>query len=156
MPRNRQRLRADALDDIRALVAALTRSARSVERRTGVTNAQLFVLRQLAERGGLSLGELADQTLTRQSTVSTVVARLAEQGFVRRARARDDRRRLELSVTAAGLRVLRDAPEPPTGRLLGALDTLATSQLAALTSGLDALMAALGLERRSAAMLFEG
>jgi DNA-binding MarR family transcriptional regulator len=121
-----------------------------------VTNAQLFVLRQLAEHDGLSLGELAERTLTRQSTVSTVVARLADQGLVRRARATDDHRRLELSLTPAGLRVLNDAPEPPTGRLLSALDALTRPQLEALASGLGALVAALGLERRSATMLFEG
>ena len=49
MASTRQQLRAHTLDAIRALVGALARSARSVERRTGVTTAQLFVLRQLAE-----------------------------------------------------------------------------------------------------------
>ena len=115
---DRQRLRANALDGIRALVGALARSARSVERRTGVTTAQFFVLRQLAERDGLSLGEIAERTLTRQSTVSVVVARLEEHGLVRRDRADDDRRRLELSLTAAGRRLLARAPVPTTGRLL--------------------------------------
>jgi len=137
------------------VVGALARSARSVERRTGVTTAQLFVLRQLGERGRLSLTEVAERTLTRQSTVSVVVSRLVKQGLVRRVRAADDRRRLELSLTVAGRRVLADAPEPTTGRLLNALDQLTGAQLAALRSGLDALIGALGLERRSASMLFE-
>jgi DNA-binding MarR family transcriptional regulator len=156
MSRNRQQLRADALDGIRTVVTALARSARSVERRTGVTTAQLFVLRQLGERGRLSLNEVAERTLTRQSTVSVVVSRLVEQGLVRRVRAADDRRRLELSLTLAGRQVLADAPEPTTGRLLNALDQLTGAQLGALRSGLDALIGALGLERRSASMLFEG
>ena len=156
MASTRQRLRVHTLDAIRALVGALTRSARSVERRTGVTTAQLFVLRQLAESDTLSLGEIADRTLTRQSTVSVVVARLVERGLVRRARASDDRRRLELSLTMAGLRLLARAPEPTTGRLLVALDELTNEQLEALSTGLDALIGALGLESRAAGMLFEG
>jgi DNA-binding MarR family transcriptional regulator len=156
MASNRQQLRANALDGIRALVGALARSARSVERRTGVTTAQLFVLRQLAERDGLSLGEIAERTLTRQSTVSIVVARLAKRGLLRRERAAEDRRRLRLSLTAAGRRVLARAPEPTTGRLLSALDALTGQQLMALSSGLDALIAVLGLESRAAGMLFEG
>jgi DNA-binding MarR family transcriptional regulator len=156
MTRNRKRLRAEALDAIRTLVGALARSARSVERRTGITNAQLFVLRQLAECGNLSLNQVAERTLTRQSTVSIVVSRLAEQGLVRRARAANDRRRLDLSLTAAGRRVLAHAPEPATGRLLTALDELTDTQLTALKDGLDGLVAALGLERRAARMLFEG
>jgi DNA-binding MarR family transcriptional regulator len=121
-----------------------------------VTTAQIFVLRQLAERNGLSLGELAERTLTRQSTVSVVVARLAKGGLVRRDRAVADRRRLELSLTTAGRRVLARAPEPTTGRLLSALDQLTSPQLVALTSGLEALIAALGVESGAAGMLFEG
>lgn len=156
MASNRKRLRANALDSIRALVGALARSARSVERRAGVTTAQLFVLRQLAEHDGLSLGEVAERTLTRQSTVSVVVARLDKRGLVRRDRAADDRRRLCLSLTPAGRRVLARAPEPTTGRLLGALDSLTSDQLATLSTGLDALIGALGLESRAAGMLFEG
>lgn len=156
MPSNRQRLRTNALDGIRALVGSLTRSARSVERRTGITTAQLFVLRQLEACDELSLGEIAERTLTRESTVSIVVARLAKRGLVRRDRAADDRRRLRVTLTPAGRRVLARAPEPTTGRLLGALDELTSEQLLALLTGLDALIVALGLESRAAGMLFEG
>jgi DNA-binding MarR family transcriptional regulator len=148
-------LRVDTLDAIRALVGALTRSARSVERKTGVTTAQLFVLRQLAASETLSLSEIADRTLTRQSTVSVVVTRLVAQGLVRRDRAADDRRRLELSLTPAGRRLLARAPEPTTGRLLTALDELTSDQLQSLSRGLDALIAVLGVEPRAAGMLFE-
>lgn len=156
MASTRQRLRGHTLDAIRALVGALTRSARSVERKTGVTTAQLFVLRQLAESDTLSLSEIADRTLTRQSTVSVVVARLVAQGLVRRDRAADDRRRLELSLTPAGRRLLARAPEPTTGRLLTALDKLTREELDSLSAGLDALIGVLGVESRAAGMLFEG
>jgi hypothetical protein len=40
--------------------------------------------------------------------------------------------------------------------LLSALDALTGQQLMALSSGLDALIAVLGLESRAAGMLFEG
>jgi DNA-binding MarR family transcriptional regulator len=88
--------------------------------------------------------------------VSVVVARLERQGLLRRDRADDDRRRLELSLTAAGRRMLARAPMPTTGRLLAALDELTDDQLWSLSTGLDALIAALGLESRAAGMLFEG
>ena len=156
MASTRQRLRGRTLDAVRTVVGALSRSARAVERRTGVTTAQLFVLRQLADVDSLSLGEVADRTLTRQSTVSIVVARLVENGLVRRERAAADRRRLQLSLTPAGRRLLSRAPEPTTGRLLAALDELSDEQLRYLSSGLDALIVALGIDARPAGMLFEG
>src|ERR671935_128422 len=103
--------RALALQCIRALVGTLSRSARAVERRTGVTNAQLFVLQQLAAGEGLSINELAARALTGQNTVSTVVARLVERGLVRRKRAEDDARRAVVSLPPAGRRLLERAPE---------------------------------------------
>jgi DNA-binding MarR family transcriptional regulator len=151
-----ERTKAEALAHIRALVGALQRSARSIEQRTGVTNAQLFVLRQLAAAEMLSINELAALALTQQSTVSTVVARLAAQGLVRRGRSAHDGRRVTVSLTPAGRKLLRHAPKPPTGRLLDGLASLSSKDLAALASGLAALSATMNLPVKGAAMLFEG
>ena len=147
--------KGEVLASIRALVAALQRSARSIEQRTGVTNAQLFVLRQLAASDALSINELAALALTQQSTVSTVVGRLAGRGLVRRRRASSDGRRVTVSLTSAGRQLLRHAPKPPTGRLLDALTRLGRKDLTALASGLQALTTAMGLRTQGAAMLFE-
>ena len=47
------------MECIRRLVNTLGQSARSVEQRTGVTNAQLFLLREIANADGSSINELA-------------------------------------------------------------------------------------------------
>jgi MarR family transcriptional regulator, lower aerobic nicotinate degradation pathway regulator len=79
-----------ALDAIRKLIRALGDSARMAQGRTGITGAQLFVLRMLAAQpAGLSINELADRTMTHQSSVSVVVSRLAARGLVARAPAPD-------------------------------------------------------------------
>jgi len=147
--------RRAALQSVRALVGALRRSARSVEHRTGVTNAQLFVLRALARREGVSLAELAALARTRRNAVSAVVSRLVRQGLVRRARAEDDRRRVTLALTARARALLRRAPEPPTARLIDALETLSEREARALARGLGALTRALALDPAPAGMLFE-
>jgi MarR family transcriptional regulator, organic hydroperoxide resistance regulator len=149
------RTKAEVLTRIRALVGALQRSARAIEQRTGVTNAQLFVLRQLADAESLSINELAALALTQQSTVSTLVARLARRGLVRRGRTPDDGRRVTVSLTTAGRKLLRHAPKPPTGRLIDALAGLGERELSALATGLAALNDAMQLPTRGATMLFE-
>jgi len=78
------------LDAVRRIVRALHESSRAAEKTLGVTGAQLFVLQTLADVPGLSLNALAEQTHTHQSSVSTVVSRLAERGLVLRAAAADD------------------------------------------------------------------
>jgi DNA-binding MarR family transcriptional regulator len=147
--------RGVALRAIRSLVASLSRSARSIEWRTGFTNAQLFLLRQLAATDALSVNELAERARTNQSTVSSVVGRIVRAGLVQRASVPDDGRRVALSLTPRGRRLLRRAPTPPTEALFDALESLTDHEARALGTGLAALLAALGLKPEPAPMLFE-
>ena len=74
------RRRADHLNGVvnglRRITQALRLSSSVVQDTLGITGAQLFVLQQLADRPGASLRELAERTLTDQSSVSVVVSRL--------------------------------------------------------------------------------
>ena len=100
----------DIMRAIRSLVAMLGQSARTVEQSTGVTNAQLFVLQLIREHGALSINDIAAAALTQQSAVSVIVTRLEREGFVTRTRSPEDARRVEVVLTAAGHRLLRNAP----------------------------------------------
>src|SRR5688500_12761750 len=112
------------LDAIRSIAHCLRVSPGEFERKSGVSAAQLEVLRQVKKRPAFSVYELALRTHTRQSSVSTIVARLAEKGFVRRAAARSDARRISISLTSAGRAVLRKSRDMSQARLVGALETL--------------------------------
>lgn len=146
---------AGAVAAVRALVGALNQSARVVEERTGLTNAQLFLLMQLASEGALSVNDLAARAMTRQSTVSILATRLERTGFLKRARSEEDARRVMLDITAAGRRLLRRAPEPPLANLIDALCQLTTPERAALDRGLGALLRELGVNATSAPPMFE-
>ena len=65
------------MDALRRIVRALRISARAVEARLGINSAQVFVLHQLKKQDASSIDELAERTLTHQSSVSAVVGRLA-------------------------------------------------------------------------------
>ncbi|MFI5280655.1 MAG: MarR family winged helix-turn-helix transcriptional regulator [Gemmatimonadales bacterium] len=147
--------RASALRALRALIAGLGRSARSIEWRTGFTNAQLFLLRQLEPAAALSVNELAERARTSQSTVSSVLGRVVRAGLVRRERAPDDGRRVALTITPQGRRLLRRAPTPPTEALFDALESLTDREARGLATGLGALVTALGLVGEQAPMLFQ-
>ena len=147
--------RARAVNDIRLLVSTLAQSARSVERRSGMTNAQLFLLRQLADRDCQTINELAERAMTQQSATSLLVSRLESGGLVRRIQSRADRRRTEVEITAAGRRLARDAPAAPLERLLSSLEGLSAAELSALQRGLDRLLEEMQVERATAPLLFE-
>jgi DNA-binding MarR family transcriptional regulator len=140
---------------LRTVVARLYRSARSVESTTGITNAQLFLLRQIATGERISVNELAARVGARQNAVSPVLRRLITAGLVRKEASPADARRAELTLTPAGKRLLRRAPKPPTEVLLAALHALSPVDQRALASGLTSLVTALGLDPGAAPLLFE-
>jgi DNA-binding MarR family transcriptional regulator len=143
------------MDSLRRIVRSFRISARAVESRLGISAAQLFVLHQLADADAASIEELSARTLTHQSSVSVVVTRLAARGLVTRRTARDDARRSEIALTAAGRAMLRNAPEILQERLLRALARLRPRELRALVEQLGLLVAALELDADVAGMFFE-
>ena len=143
----RVELATQVVDDFRRIVQILRGSARRAERELGVSGAQLFVLQKLAEAPADSLNDLAERTLTHQSSVSVVVARLVERGLVARSRSSEDARRLELSLTAAGRRRLRDAPIVPQLQLVDAVLLLRPRDLQLLARLLRRLVEAMGATR---------
>ena len=147
--------RADALALTRTLVDALSRSARTVERRTGVTNAQLFLLQEIAAHDELSVNALAVRARTTQGTVSAVLGRLVRAGFARKSRSATDGRVVMISLTTAGRRLLRGAPRTTVAHLIAAVDALSSRETHALKAGLCALVRALRLGTTDAPLLFE-
>jgi DNA-binding MarR family transcriptional regulator len=143
------------MDGLRRLVRVLRASHTELERKTGITAAQLFVLKHIAEHPGGSLGDVAERTLTTQSTASEVVARLVDRGLVSRAVATDDRRRVALSATMLGRQILDASAPPVQERLIAALTRLPLAQQDAIASGLSAWLYAAGLGELEPAMFFE-
>jgi len=142
-------------DPLRRLVHALHVASRETERRLGVTGAQLFVLTQLRATPSLSINALAERTMTHQSTVSVVVRRLVRRRLVKKVRAQDDARRVELTLTAAGVALLRRAPEVLQVRLASAIGALGAPDRRALAHGLEFLVSELGVGDAPPAMFFE-
>lgn len=143
------------LDDLRRIVRALRESSRAAEQKLGVSGAQLFVLRSLADVGTLSLKQLAARTRTHQSTVSVVVKRLVERGLVARVTSDADARRLELSLTKRGRALLGRAPLAAQDRLIYGIDRLSSKDRKALAVSLRRLVSAMQLEDEAPHMFFD-
>ncbi|MEP6991994.1 MAG: MarR family transcriptional regulator [bacterium] len=144
------------MDASRRLVRALSASSRAVEAGTGISGAQLFLLRQLAGASApLSVNELADLTLTHQSTVSGVLARLLQRRLVTREPDPSDARRASIALTARGRSLAHDAPPTVQSLLVAGLARLAPVQRKALADALDAWLVASGLGGGAAPLFFE-
>ncbi len=143
------------LDTLRRFVQALRLSSSATEREIGLPVAQLFVLRTLGRREGLSLLELASETRTDPSSVSVVVKRLQERKLLARRRDPHDRRRIRLSLSARGRALLASAPQPPQDDLIAALEAMSAADRKRLGRLLERLTAAIGGAGRRPSMFFE-
>jgi DNA-binding MarR family transcriptional regulator len=102
----------DALAAIQAWVRldeAMARFNRDLRERCGVTGAQLAMLRILAERP-VTLADLRGRLAMHPATLGQLIDRLVRLGLVERAMDRDDRRKRLVQPTAAGRRLLAEAP----------------------------------------------
>jgi MarR family transcriptional regulator, lower aerobic nicotinate degradation pathway regulator len=141
---NRSESIRTVMDGLRRIVRDLRLSARDAERGAGISGAQLFVLQTLSESSASSLNDLADRTLTDQSSVSVVVKRLVERKLVTRRPSEEDGRRVELALTSAGRRLLARCPEPTQARLVASLKRLSPDELSSLKAGIAALEREMG------------
>jgi MarR family transcriptional regulator, lower aerobic nicotinate degradation pathway regulator len=144
------------LDSIRRLVRMLREASRASEQTLGISAAQRFVLERLVDAGKLTINQLAERTLTHQSSVSVVVGKLAKQGLVSRRRAMHDGRAVEIALTLKGRELLRRQSDPaPQDRLLEALGRMGLGRRRTLATSLDALIRTLRLADEPPAMFFE-
>jgi DNA-binding MarR family transcriptional regulator len=136
-------------------VQALRRSSLSFEKLTGLTGAQVFVLRQIQSKNGLSLNELAGLTFMHQSTMSEVVSRLERMGLVVRNKSTEDARRLEIRLSPEGDAVLVSGYSTAQENLIRAIAALPRKTAAHLAEGLDQLIKTAGLSDQPAVLFLD-
>jgi len=129
------------LEQFRIVVKSIRRHYQDVERRAGLSGAQLWALAEVARHPGSQVGELARALAIHQSTASNLLRRLETLGLVMRQRRGRDQRHVQLLVSKEGLRVLKRAPQPLIGVLQQALSDLPAASLRELHGQLARLIA---------------
>jgi DNA-binding MarR family transcriptional regulator len=146
----------DVLDAIRRIVRSLREASRASERSLGLSAAQVFVLQRLQAAPAHSVNELAERTLTHQSSVSVVVSKLCERGLAVRTPSAADARRIEIALTKQGRALVERAPVvAPQDRLIAGLALLGPRKRRLLAAGLRGLVDAMALPDEPATMFFE-
>jgi DNA-binding MarR family transcriptional regulator len=128
-------------------IARELRSGRRQLEGDSVTSAQLDVLRALQSGRATSINDLAARTFTHQSSVSTIVGRLADEGLVSRISSKTDARRTSISLTNAGRAMLRRSSDSSEQRLLSAMKGLSRDELSEVAGCLEKLSSILARRR---------
>ena len=125
----------------------------AVEKRAGVTGAQLWALWELYQQPGLRVTDLAAAMALHQSTVSNMIDKLLRKRLLRRDRGDLDGRVVRLHLTAPGMRLIRGAPNPARGVLPHALEHLPPDRLRDLDRQLTVLLARMKVKLPAPAMI---
>lgn len=120
---------ARVLRRFRTVFSAVRSHFRSVEKRAGISGAEVWALSQVAANPGIGVGQLARAMDIHQSTASNLVRALLEARLVVSEKGEVDRRAVHLHATARGLKILAKAPAPLTGLLPDALQRLDAATL---------------------------
>ena len=124
---------------LRPVLLKLTRELRREAHALGVTGGQASLLFAIQQSPGIGVRELAEQERMSAPALSGYVDRLEKAGFVARTPSPTDRRRVGLTVTPAGKRVLRSVKARRTAWLAARLQGLADADLAAVDRAIEPL-----------------
>src|SRR5690606_1371883 len=97
---------------LRRMIRAVDLYSRYLTLRYNLTGPQLVCLRHLLRHGPMAPGELARRVSLSPATVTGIVDRLEKRGLITRERSIDDKRRLRIALTEAGLTTARQMPPP--------------------------------------------
>jgi DNA-binding MarR family transcriptional regulator len=124
---------------LRPVLLQLNRQLRREIHSLGVTGGQVSLLVQIKYHPGIGIRELA--ALERMSVpgMSKFISRLEEAGLVQRAPVEGDQRRVGLTLTAAGHKVLRSVKSRRTAWLAARLRDLGPDELEAIDVAIEPL-----------------
>jgi DNA-binding MarR family transcriptional regulator len=119
-PQQRDKM-LQVLGEFRVLFKSVRRHYAEVQRRSGITGAQLWALSHIADNPGIRAGELALALAIHPSTASNVIRDLERLKLLSKQRTKADQRAVHLAATQRGARILNRAPRPLIGVLQQAL-----------------------------------
>ena len=92
-----------------------------VLRPLGLTYTQYIVFLVLWEKDGLTVGEISEKLLLDNGTLSPLLKKMEQAGYVRRERSREDERVVVITLTEAG-RALREKAKDVPAKVAGCID----------------------------------
>ena len=87
----------------------------------GLTYTQYIVFLVLWEKDGLTVGEISEKLLLDNGTLSPLLKKMEQAGYVRRERSREDERVVVITLTEAG-RALQEKAKDVPAKVAGCID----------------------------------
>ena len=136
-------------DALRPALLRIGRELRREARAVGVSPEQVGLLVSIKYSPGIGVRELAARERVTPPALTKHVDRLERDGLVVRTPSSDDRRRVGLTLTDEGQRVLRRVRSRRTAWLASRLRELGADELAAVEAAVEPLLRLVPAEARA-------
>ncbi len=129
----------------RVVFRAAQQYSADTEKQLGISGAQAWLMAELYEHGPQKAGDLAARMAIKPATLSNMLIKLVELGYLARQRSEKDQRVVEVSLTEQGRTLLAGTRCAPRGWLPEALGKLPPEQLQGLAAGLGGMLTAMNV-----------
>jgi len=140
------------LKSLRIVFRSIQAHSRQVEKESGVSSTQLWMMWEIFNVPGMKVTELADILSIHQSTCSNILDKLQQKGMIKRERSGPDQRVVHLYLTEKGTTLLAKAPRPAQGAIADVLHKLPDEILVNMETSLAQLIGALQVTEKDAAL----
>ena len=128
---------AEIAERLHSAAIHLLRRLRREDDASGLPAPHLSALSVIVFGGPLTLGALAQAEQVRPPTITTIIAKLEAEGFVRREPDRVDKRVVRVHATAKGSKLLQEGRRRRVTALIRDMDALSTRELAELRRAVE-------------------
>ena len=134
-----QNLVRDIIYQIRRLMQAGELFTKELNKTYQVSAPQLHCLLALHENGPLPSSQIARHIMVKSSTVTGIIDRLEQKGFVERLRNSPDRRVITIQLTEAGKELAHNAPPPIQHKIVDGIKKLPEGEIKQIILSLSKL-----------------
>lgn len=146
----------EILSSIRKIIRAVDLHSKVLSKKYGLTGPQLMVLTVIGKSKELSVSEIAKQISLSQATVTTILDRLEQQGFILRKRGQSDKRKVYVEASAKSLQILDSKPSLLQVNFVNRFNCLKDWEQSLLLSSLQRIAAMMDAQDLEAEPLLSG
>jgi len=138
---------------IRQIIRSVNLESKRIEKEYGISIPQLLCLTFLSEQESFQAShkQIKGFLQLNASTVTGIISRLEKKGVVARLPKNKDKRVGMITITAKGMELLKETPEPMHEQLSAKLKKLSEQDLFRLQSSFDTIIDFLNIENVDAA-----
>ena len=141
----------ELLANIRRIIRAVDLHSKVLLKEYGLTGPQLMILNEIGKSNQLSVTEIAKQISLSQATVTNILSRLEQQGFVIRIRGQSDKRKVYIEASEKTRKILDRKPSLLQVDFVNRFNRLKDWEQSLLLSSLQRIAAMMNAEDLQAA-----